>query len=138
MLLFLVLYFLGRHSEILLDSRPEIQMQMLEIVEFLLGFVQQFRLIQNTFRFVEKLEVQFHEHTIHSPVELIKFLAYNGLHSINQSRTFSTRSIKSRFLERFSKRFINRSVIISHTLKSSSHFGWTTSLGHAPRTDINC
>lgn len=56
----------------------------------------------------------------------------------HDSHTFSTRSIKSRLLSSVSRRRVRRSLTISHTRDSSSHFGWTTSLGHAPRTLISC
>lgn len=52
--------------------------------------------------------------------------------------TFSTRSIKSRFFISVSNRRVNRSLTISHTRANSSHFGCTTSFGHAPCTLTNC
>lgn len=53
-------------------------------------------------------------------------------------RTFSTRSISSRLFVNVSSRRTRRSFTISQTRVSSSHFGWTTSFGHGPRTFINC
>lgn len=68
----------------------------------------------------------------------ICILWFSNFYAIFLDFTFSTLSMRSRFLARISSLRERRSVRISHTRDNSSHFGWTTSRGHAPRALINC